>query len=148
MKFQAVVYLSTLGKGMSYLKGVFFLIFSFFLGLHPLEASSVKERLKEIQREALEKDIPVLIAFLGSGWCPWSMKMENELFSDGALLQKLEDKCFFLQIDMPDKSDHGRIPGQGVSYLCSSFKSGKMDSPGRLSSPVRGRSNKSLDSVF
>ncbi|MCX6990216.1 MAG: hypothetical protein NTX49_04025 [Chlamydiae bacterium] len=89
---------------MSYLKGVFFLIFSFILGMHPLEASSVKESLKEIQSEALEKDIPVLIAFLGSGWCPWSMKMENELFSDGALLQKLEDKCFFLQIDMPARA--------------------------------------------
>jgi protein disulfide-isomerase len=104
MKFRAVVYLSYLGTGMSYLKGVFFLIFSFLLGVHPLEAASVKEAFKESQREALEKDLPLLVAFLGSGWCPWSIKMENELFSDETLLQKLQGKCLLLQIDMPAKA--------------------------------------------
>jgi len=99
-----VVYLSYLGTGMSYFKGVFFLIFFFFLRMHFLEAASVKDAFKESQREAIEKDLPVLIAFLGSGWCPWSIKMENELFSDKALLQKLQDKCLLLQIDMPAKA--------------------------------------------
>ena len=89
---------------MVYLKRSFFLIFSFFLSLQPLQAACPREALKEIHKEAREKDLPILLAFLGTGWCPWSMKIESELFSSQALLQKLKDKCLLIQIDMPAKA--------------------------------------------
>lgn len=45
---------------------------------------------------------PLLIAFLGSEWCPWSEKLISEVLIDQRFTQALKDELLFVWVDVPE----------------------------------------------
>ena len=45
---------------------------------------------------------PLLIAFIGSSWCPWSEKLESEVLRSEAFISGLKSEIVFLRIDIPE----------------------------------------------
>lgn len=46
---------------------------------------------------------PLLLAFTGSGWCPWSMRMEEDILSKPEFSAALREDVLFVRIDFPEK---------------------------------------------
>ncbi len=46
---------------------------------------------------------PLLLAFTGSGWCPWSMKMEEDILARPEFSAALRENVLFVRIDFPEK---------------------------------------------
>ena len=46
----------------------------------------------------------LIVMFLGSQWCPWSQKMEREVFSDESFQDFLIDTCLFAKVEIPPTS--------------------------------------------
>jgi protein disulfide-isomerase len=46
---------------------------------------------------------PILIAFTGAGWCPWSMRMDEDIISKAAFSEALCDDMLFVRIDFPER---------------------------------------------
>lgn len=59
--------------------------------------------LEQVKRKAALSNKGVLIAFLGSNWCPWSKKMEEEVLSKKGLLASLDEDCLLVKIAVPAK---------------------------------------------
>jgi len=72
-----------------------------FLAFTPV---STREELDNCKRIAKEQAVPLLVVFLGSGWCPWSEKIENEIFSDAKFTEILQGKCCLVKIEMPTQA--------------------------------------------
>lgn len=51
------------------------------------------------------RNLPVLLLFLGKSWCPWSEKMESEVFRNPSFVEGLQGKCLVARIQMPAKID-------------------------------------------
>lgn len=45
---------------------------------------------------------PLLLAFTGSGWCPWSNRMEEDILSKSEFGLALRDDVIFVRIDFPE----------------------------------------------
>src|SRR5579885_1738039 len=45
---------------------------------------------------------PLLLAFTGSGWCPWSNRMEEDIISKVDFALSLRDDVLFVRIDFPE----------------------------------------------
>ena len=43
----------------------------------------------------------ILLAFSGSDWCGWCVKMDNEVYSDRKFIHKAKDKFVLVMIDSP-----------------------------------------------
>jgi protein disulfide-isomerase len=43
----------------------------------------------------------ILLAFSGSDWCGWCVKMDKEVYSDKKFIQKAKDKFVLVMIDSP-----------------------------------------------
>lgn len=56
----------------------------------------------EAQKQAVEKEQPILIAFLGPSWCPWSDQLESEILVDQTFLASLQKEVVFLKVDIPE----------------------------------------------
>jgi len=54
------------------------------------------------QKAAVEQNKPILIAFLGPNWCPWSDQLEREVLVDSAFVQEMKDKVILLKVDIPE----------------------------------------------
>lgn len=59
--------------------------------------------LQQVKREASLSDKGILIAFVGTPWCPWSKKMEEEVLCKKKLLSSLEEDCLLVKIAVPAK---------------------------------------------
>ncbi|NGX38732.1 MAG: Disulfide bond reductase DsbH [Chlamydiae bacterium] len=59
----------------------------------------------EAQKLAEKKNLPLLIAFLGPNWCPWSDKLEAEVLTRTSFLSSLEKEVVFLKVDIPEHYD-------------------------------------------
>lgn len=57
------------------------------------------EQAKEI---ALKQNRPLLIAFLGPQWCPYSDELEDKILQTNSFLAALQDKVIFLRVDIPE----------------------------------------------
>lgn len=44
----------------------------------------------------------LLVAFVGSGWCPWSDKLQNEVLGEESFLQALQEDFVFLKVEFPE----------------------------------------------
>lgn len=53
------------------------------------------------QQAALKQNKPLLIAFLGPTWCPWSDKLEEEILVDKTFIEGLKKEVVLLKIDFP-----------------------------------------------
>ncbi|MBM3208259.1 MAG: thioredoxin family protein [Chlamydiae bacterium] len=60
------------------------------------------EHALDLLKNKAEKENKFLIVmFLGSQWCPWSQKMEREVFSDESFQSFLIDTCIFAKVEIP-----------------------------------------------
>ena len=57
-------------------------------------------------KETAKKDGKlILLAFSGSDWCGWCVKMEKEIYSDKAFIRKASEKYVLVMIDSPRNKD-------------------------------------------
>jgi protein disulfide-isomerase len=59
-----------------------------------------QEDLDRLKQKALEDDKFLILMFLGSTWCPWSQKMEEEVLSSGFFLQELNDVSLIAKVEI------------------------------------------------
>jgi len=59
----------------------------------------------EAKKIASEKKCPLLIAFLGPTWCPWSDKLEAEVLVNQNFFKNLQTEVVFLKVDIPEDFD-------------------------------------------
>ena len=53
------------------------------------------------QKTAEKEKKLILLAFSGSDWCGWCVKMDKEVYSDKKFIQKAKDKFVLVMIDSP-----------------------------------------------
>ena len=46
---------------------------------------------------------PLLIAFTGTGWCPWSTRMDEDILSQPDFSSALREEMLFVRIDFPER---------------------------------------------
>ncbi len=63
------------------------------------------------QARAQEKNSPLLVAFLGPNWCPWSDKLEEEVLTSNAFFASLKDEVVLLRVDIPEDFDQKTFAG-------------------------------------
>ena len=66
----------------------------------------------QAQKVALEKQKPLLIAFLGPNWCPFSDKLETEVLGDEAFAKILNKEVIFCKVDIPEDFEQEPFIGQ------------------------------------
>lgn len=47
---------------------------------------------------------PLLLAFVGSEWCPWSQKLIRDILGKSEFLTELQQQMIFVWVDFPDES--------------------------------------------
>lgn len=80
------------------------LIFSNMAGA--VEPSKIKWYINydEAFKEAKKQNIPILLFFHGSDWCPPCIRMQKEVFSSEKFTKSTSDKVVFLDVDFPVKN--------------------------------------------
>ena len=53
------------------------------------------------QQTAQKENKLILLAFSGSDWCGWCVKMDKEVYSDKKFIQKAKEKFVLVMIDTP-----------------------------------------------
>ncbi|MDA1044006.1 MAG: thioredoxin family protein [Verrucomicrobia bacterium] len=57
-----------------------------------------------VQKEAKEKNLPILADFSGSDWCGWCIKLDKEVFSQEAFKTYAKDNVVLFLADFPNKT--------------------------------------------
>jgi thioredoxin-related protein len=52
------------------------------LGGIAAHAESWDDNFEKVKKDAARKELPILMLFTGTDWCPWCVKLENEVFSE------------------------------------------------------------------
>ncbi|MFH0788595.1 MAG: thioredoxin family protein [Pseudomonadota bacterium] len=55
----------------------------------------------QAQEAARSKNLPILAAFVGSDWCPWCEKLEEEIFSQRNFMDYAQSHFILFQADFP-----------------------------------------------
>lgn len=101
--------------------------------------------LDEAIKLSAESHKPLLIAFTGSNWCPWSLKLAREVLSTQDFIRSVKEEMVLVWVDFPENSLEsqaekqkikekykvGEIPMLVVSYPSGEevFKVGYMPQP-------------------
>lgn len=72
------------------------------------------EDFSEARKIAFEKQKPLLIAFLGPNWCPWSDQLETEILANEGFMQNLKEDVVFVKIDLPENFEEESFPGKDL----------------------------------
>ena len=70
-------------------------------------SASGKEWLTDFdqaKKEAVKKNLPILVDFSGSDWCGWCIKLDKEVFSTKAFKDYAKDNFVLLLLDFPRRS--------------------------------------------
>jgi len=51
---------------------------------------------------AQETNKPLLIAFLGPNWCPWSDQLESEVLAQPRFLNQVKKEAILVKVDIPE----------------------------------------------
>ncbi len=62
------------------------------------------DRLDKGLQFAKETDKAVLVAFVGTDWCPWSQKLQREILTSPDFLKVVRDRFVLVWIDFPEGS--------------------------------------------
>lgn len=55
------------------------------------------------QKVATEKNLPMYLLFTGSDWCPWCVKLHNEVLEKKEFKDFAKDKVVLVFLDFPSK---------------------------------------------
>lgn len=70
--------------------------------------------------EAKQENKIIVMCFMGSDWCPWCIKMNEEIFLDSKFIDEVEDQFVFLLVDFPrEKKQPEELRLQNESLLTS-----------------------------
>jgi len=64
------------------------------------------------KQEALSQEKPLLIAFLGPNWCPYSDQLEEEILADLKFLAGLNKDVVLFKVEIPESFEEEAYPGQ------------------------------------
>jgi thioredoxin-related protein len=65
-------------------------------------------------KSAKEQNKPLLIAFVGIDWCPWSKKLYQDVLSETAFTKALENQVVLVWVDFPDQ--YVKVKGLDQEY--------------------------------
>lgn len=109
-----------------------------------LFSSSIKESLKEayIQKTkrqcfwsenyykaskiSKEKQKFLLLAFVGSDWCPWSQKLETEVLTQAGFTKPLKEDLVFVWVDFPENAKVPLERQETNQYLKEKYHVGEL----------------------
>lgn len=86
----------------------------FLAGLFLCAALEAKwhDHYLEAKNQAVKEGKPLLIAFLGSNWCPWSDQLESEVLANPNFLREMEKDFVLVKIDIPENFEEENFPGK------------------------------------
>jgi thioredoxin-related protein len=58
----------------------------------------------EAKKQAVAKNLPILVDFSGSDWCGWCIKLDNEVFSQDAFKAYAEENLILFLADFPNST--------------------------------------------
>lgn len=58
---------------------------------------------EEAQKVAAEKNLPMYLLFTGSDWCPWCMKLHDEVLNKKSFKDFTRDTFVLVYLDFPKK---------------------------------------------
>lgn len=67
--------------------------------------------------KAQENGRPVLLAFMGTGWCPWTEKLDKEILSDSPFMNALKEKVNFVWLNCPSNKGNTSVQVQELKAL-------------------------------
>jgi thioredoxin-related protein len=67
--------------------------------------------------KAQENGKPLVLAFMGAGWCPWSEKLEKEILSDPAFLDPLKGEVNLVWLNCPSSKGNTTLRVQELKSL-------------------------------
>jgi thioredoxin-related protein len=67
-----------------------------------LEKKGWHDDLDKALKLAASKQRPLLLAFVGSSWCPWSEKLEEEVLSEAAFTSALSQDFLLVRVELPE----------------------------------------------
>ena len=69
-----------------------------------LQAADVKwlDNFEKAKAEAKAQKLPILADFTGSDWCPWCMKLDEEVFSKKEFTDYASKSLILLKVDFPE----------------------------------------------
>jgi len=59
---------------------------------------------QEAKKVAAEKQLPMYLLFTGSDWCPWCVKLHDEVLTQPAFQDYTKDKLVLVYLDFPKKA--------------------------------------------
>ena len=59
--------------------------------------------LATAQQQAKAQHKPLLLEFTGSDWCPWCIKLRNEIFAQPAFIDYAKKSLVLLEVDFPQQ---------------------------------------------
>lgn len=79
---------------------IFFIFFS-FSNLSSEEVAKItwEKEYNEAKSIAKKKNLPLLLFFSGSDWCPWCKKMKKDIFENPGFIEEVGDSFVFCVID-------------------------------------------------
>lgn len=63
---------------------------------------------------ASERGVPLLIAFLGPNWCPFSDQLEADVLAKQEFAGALKNELVFLKVDIPEDWEEGNFSGEAL----------------------------------
>lgn len=86
-------------------------ILGFVLLCSGLEAKWHDKYFEAVKQAEKEKK-PLLVAFLGPNWCPWSDQLEAEVLANPQFLAEMEKEFVLVKIDIPEDFEGASFPGK------------------------------------
>lgn len=77
--------------------------------IHQRRSALWSEDYPATVREAKANEKVIMVAFMGSGWCPWSEKFEREILNDIHFTEQLKDEVNFVWLSCPRESARANV---------------------------------------
>ena len=82
---------------------------------HFTELPKAQESARKLQR-------PVLVNFIGTGWCPWCKQMKSEVLSKKAFLAYASTNLVLVDLDFPDSDPDSKAISAANRALQERYK--------------------------
>jgi len=103
-------------------KILFFLcIFVLFSNLYSEDILWLTD-FKLAKQQSEKEQLPIFINFTGSDWCPYCIKLENEVFSKQKFIKYVKGNFILLKIDFPVKNPLPEKILNGHKKLAEKYK--------------------------
>jgi protein disulfide-isomerase len=100
---------------MRQIKVLFFLAANLSLiASEPISLIGWQNDYPKAQTVAMQKQKPLLVAFLGPNWCGSSDQFENEILASPDFLEGIKGEMLLVKVDLPEKFQEENYQGKGL----------------------------------